>query len=580
MIASLAMPGVSPQLNAATRGVVNKRTLNFFLPIDHISLPCFMPIEIRGAYNSYAGDSSIFGTKWTFNHNIHVAPDRTRFKVMEGDGFENYYTREKNLEEAKKTLADAIIIAQKKLDSKKGGLKAGNVYDDLKRKLLSDQAFRDEQEAKLLSAPKPLGAGIYYSFSKGPSTLEMKPDGTFVRTFQNKSAEYFNPGGQLVKAADKYGNALSYTYSGKNLVRINDACGGSVSFSYVSTKALEGLVQSLRDSLGREIKYEFFPNRRLKSFRNVQKELVEFTYDTIGNMLTLSITKPPQFTKDVQKETVQLAYNAQYEVTKETQPDGREIKYSRSFVANNPNHSLTEISEFQKGKLISREIQEAKLKEFESITKFDGNGKELGKETKKLSPTTGYTTSDLDEHGRGELIDYDANTGNPLRRETVPSGEITEFEYNLGCNQVSKVKTKRAGAVTSEANFNYDVQCNPIKANELEKGKKTVDISLAWNKQGKISFLTDELAKKQIAFTYWKFGKTESITLKDVGTLLVKYSPAGDIEKVDTFPNGKGKDRFKTTDTIAANGVILQEVKSTLDAIMSHLKPSGINIGL
>ena len=53
-----------------------------------------------------------------------------------------------------------------------------------------------------------------------------------------------------------------------------------------------------------------------------------------------------------------------------------------------------------------------------------------------------------------------------------------------------------------------------------------------------------------------------------------------DIEKVDTFPHGKGKDRFKKIETVTANGMILQEVKGALDSILGYLRPSGINIGL
>lgn len=567
-------------LDAETRWQVNRKTLNFFLPIDMLSLPCYMPIEVRGAYNSYSGDSSIFGYKWTFNHNIRVVPDQTRFKVTEGDGFDNYYTREKNLEEAKNVLVDQIIIAQKKNDSKSGGLKTATVYEELKRRLSSDQSFREEQAIKLLPAARPLGAGMYYSLSRGPSTLELKADGTFVRTFQNKSVELFNKDGQLIKSSDKFGNALSYSYGGKNLVRINDGCGGSVNFSYKSDKALEGFVDAIRDSLGREIKFEFFPNKRLKSFRTLQKELIEFTYDTVGNITTLEITKPSNDPKQANKCKVQIFYNSQYEVQKLVEANGHETHYSRSFVANNPNHSISDISEFQGDKLVSREVQEAKSKEFEYVTKFDGKGNQLSKETKKISPTTGYPVSSIDDKGRGELLDYDADTGNPLRREIVPSGEVMVFEYNKVCNQVSKLQTKRGASIISEASFTYDSTCNLKRALEVQDKKTVVDISISWNPKGKIAFMRDEVEKKEIAFTYWQFGKTDSITLKDVGTLLVKYLPAGDIEKVDIFPHGKGKERFKTIDSTTANGIILSEVKSALNTMMDYLKPSGINIGL
>src|SRR5436305_803906 len=88
--------GISESASAAGPdfGQINKRTLNFFLPVNHLTLPCFMPIEIKAAYNSYANDASIFGDKWTFNHNIRVRSARNKFQITEGDGFVNSYTRE------------------------------------------------------------------------------------------------------------------------------------------------------------------------------------------------------------------------------------------------------------------------------------------------------------------------------------------------------------------------------------------------------------------------------------------------------------------------------------------------------
>ncbi len=578
----LLMSVTAPSLMAqGFRGQVNPRTLNLYLPIDHLSLPCYMPIEIKGNYNSYSNDKSLFGEKWTFNHNIRISPENTRFKLMEGDGFENYYTKEKNLEEAKNALVEQIIVAQKKEDSKKGGLKTTNVYDELKQKLLKDPAMREDLEAKLIGR-KPLGPGLYYSFSRGPSTLELKADGTFIRTFQNKSFEVFNKDGLITKSSDRNGNYITYTYQDRNVIRINDTCGGSVSFSYQQGKANEGLIAAMRDSLGRELKYDFYPNRRLKSFRNLQNELIEYVYDNVGNLLSLTTTssKKTPLEKEPKKEVIKFTYNAQYEVEKQIGPDNIETRYSRKFVANNNNHSLTEITKLKNGKTLSREVKEYKTREFEIETKFDGAGKEIKKEIRKISSETGYPTSVLDEKGQGELFVYDANSGAILKRTTVPGGDVFDYKQSPECNLVSNIKMSRGGKVFSDAEFKYDSKCNLISAKETQGGKTVVSISVKWNPQGKISFLSDNIAKKEVAFTFWKFGKAESITLKDVGTLLVKYLPAGDIEKVDTFPHGAGKKRFQSIEPSAANGIILQEVRAALDSMIGYLKPSGVNIGL
>lgn len=551
---------------------VNVRTLNFFLPLDQMSLPCFMPIEIKAAYNSYSGSSSIFGEKWTFNHNIRIKPHIYRYDVYEGDGFVNPYYKEKNLEEAKAALVDQIVIAKKKADSQSGGVKASTVYEDLRRQAMKDESFRDEQAEKMLGGVKLVGAGTYYGLSRGPSTLEVKQDGTFKRSFQNGASEIFDNQGRIVKSVDRNGNFIDYVYTGENLSRINDMCGRYVTFGYQADPAMKNLIASVKDSLGREIKYSFFPTKRLKAVQDFNKKTTEFTYDKSGNMLSLTMPNPA--------ENFTLEYNEKFEVIKQKGPGAIETRYDRTFVANNINHSITKVTKFSNGKMTGQEVQEVKRGEFESSTKFDGSGKEIKKETRKISAETGYPVSILDQSGQGDLFDYDKNSGNLLRREAVPSGEAMEFRYDLRCNQVAKITSLQAKKIVSEMNFIFDDKCNLKESTEVAGSTKKASVALKYTPQGKIAFMIDQVDNKEIAFTYWRYGKPESITLKDVGTLLVKYTDAGDIEKVDTFPHGKGAARFKDMSPTARQTEILGEVRQALDKMLNYLRPAGLNIGL
>lgn len=554
---------------------VNSKTLNLFLPIELLTLPCFMPIEIKTSYNSYASDSSLFGNKWTFNYNLRIRADGPKFVLMEGDGFENVYTKERTLEESKRVLVDQIMVEQRKADVKAGGLKSPAAYDELKRKLMSDATHRAELENKLLGKNRTPQPGTYYSFARGPSTLEFKADGSFKRTFQNGAFDLFDKDGKLTKTSDRHGNSLEFSYLGKNLVKINDVCGRSVSLSYKADKAFEGLVDTIKDTLNRELRFEFTNDRNLRQFRTPKSEVIEFTYDKVGNLKTYALTNASK-----QRQMISLDYNAQYEVQRESTMDQEEKRYKRTFVANNPNHSVSEITRVKNEKIVSREVQEYKAKEFETITRYDAKGEQVGKETRKISPVTGYPSSILDEAGRGDLFEYDQATGNLLKRQSIPQGEIQEYEYDSKCNQIKKLKVTRPGQPVAETEFKFDPKCNLLSADEKQNGKATVSIGITWNSQGKISFLRDLLGKREIAFTYWKYGKPESITLRDVGTLFVKYTVFGDIEKVDTFPHGMGKKRFEGVDKSASNALILNEVKTALDDILGFLRPSGLNIGL
>jgi len=554
---------------------VNIRTLNFFFPVDeHLVLPCVMPIEIKIAYNSYSGEASIFGEKWTFNHHIRVSKGTNRLEVMEGDGFLNAYTKERNLELNKASQIEQIIVAQKKADVQSGGLKSQQAYDELKRRLSSDEAYRDEQANKLLSTARPITPGVYYSFSRGPSTVELKEDGSYIRKFQNGSAEFFNKEGRLLKTQDRNGNFISYAYAGTNLSRINDQCGRYVSFFYQADPLVKNFIQKLQDSIGRTITYEF-AGKRLKSYVDANGRKMEFDYDKSGNVVRLKSTKPTQA-----PDTIDLSYNDKFEVLDQKGPGTKETRYKRTFVANNPNHSITEISKFEGGKSAGRELHEFRVKEYETVTKFDPSGKEVSREVKTISPATGYPTSILDAQGRGDKFIYDAKSGNLLKREATPSGEAMEFEYEDRCSQVKSMKTSNRGKPVSEMRFKFDQKCNLKEAEEIADGKQRVYISLDYLKNGKLAFLRDKVGKKEIAFTYWIYGKPESITLRDTGTLLVKYSNVGDIEKVDTFPHGASAARFKGQAKAEYQSVILAEVRAALDSMLSYLRPAGLNIGL
>lgn len=553
---------------------VNVRTLNFFLPVVHLSMPCFVPIEIKAAYNSYSGESSIFGKKWTFNHNIRVRDAITHFEVIEGDGFVNRYTREKNLEKATQALVQKIMIELKKKDVKEKTKKDESAYKAIEKKLKDDKAYREESARKLIKIARPLGPGDYHSLMRGQSKLVKRQDGSFLREFQNGSKEYFDPKGRLIRSEDRNGNHLSYVYQGEYLIRITDMCKRSVNFAYYKDAAKRGLVASVRDDLGRTVKYQYDSGRRLTTLtKSEDNSVVSYRYDKNGYMVEMSDSSKPN-------EKISLSYNERFEVTEQKGPGNRRTKYARTFVNDNPNHSITQIEKYKGDQLISREEHEFKIGEYEVVTIY-GRGKQVSKKTtKKFSAATGYPESILDDKGNGDLFTYDKSTGNLLSRKSVPSGETTTFKYESRCNQVNQVTVAKLKKSLKVTTYQFDQRCNVIEATEVTDNKKTGKVKVSYTSHGKTKFLRDLINKIEIAFTYWKYGKPESITLRDVGTLLVKYKPAGGIRKVDTFPHGKGKERFKNQDKEAVQRKILQQVRGSLDSVLKYLRPAGLRIGL
>ncbi|MGA0164601.1 MAG: hypothetical protein ACO3LE_10230, partial [Bdellovibrionota bacterium] len=157
--------------------------------------------------------------------------------------------------------------------------------------------------------------------------------------------------------------------------------------------------------------------------------------------------------------------------------------------------------------------------------------------------------------------------------------ESIEFKYNPKCNLIQNINRKLPDESQTQLNFTFDSRCNVIEAIENSGKTKTAHVSAEYTPQGKTKFLRDLKNNLEIALTYWEFGKPESITLRNVGTLLVKYQKNGEIEGVDTFPHGAGKERFKDQDPTKYQAVILREVRSALDNILQYLRPAGLSMG-
>jgi YD repeat-containing protein len=350
-------------------------------------------------------------------------------------------------------------------------------------------------------------------------------------------------------------------------------CGRSVEFAYFSTPAARGLVRSISDSLGRTMTYNYDGNRQLVNYVDAQKITHDFRYDKKGNSVEYKNSSDPS-------ASFTITYNEESEVRSQLGPEKNRSEYKRSYIANDRNNSITEIQKFDGAALVGREIHEFKLGEYEIVTKYDKSGKELSKITKRFSKQTGYPVSILDAKGEGDLFEYSGDTGNIISRENVVSKEKLTYTYEPRCNQVNGLKISRPGVPTKETQYKFDGRCNVIEAVQTQSGNRIGWIEVKHNAQGRAAFLLDKQNNSQIAFTFWQYGKPESITLRDVGTLLVKYKPDGEMEEVKTRPHGKGEARFKAQDSAANQAVILREVRSTLDVMLGLLRPAGLTIGL
>ncbi|TVQ79737.1 MAG: RHS repeat protein [Bradymonadales bacterium] len=563
---------VLPSLSRADAPLPNLRTLNFYLPAEFLSLPCDAQIEIRGAYNSYAGSESVFGRKWTFNYNVKVEPGISFFEIIEGDGFRNRYNRERNLEEANRALVETILVEVRKQDAQRGSLRENRVYEEMRTRLLSDRAMREAEAQRLITTARPLGPGTYYSLARGRSSLVKKEDESFERDFQDGSRQFFDRQGRLVRSEDRNRNRLDFIYQGNQLVRINDSCGGWVRLDYYPEGPRAGLIRSLTDSLERQVSFEYDEARHLIAVNGPDGRTRGFRYNAQSNMTRLTDSSEA-------KHNFELAYNQAQEVERKTGPGNRVIRFTRTFVGEDRNHSITEVVYFNGETRDRRETHEFKLEDFEQVSRYNAQNEQVSRTTRRLSPTTGFVASETDQQGRGFAFEYDA-TGRVTKREALPSGETLVFRYGDRCQFPTGMDRKREGRPTIEIEFRFDPRCNLTRVVEKEGDKVTREIELRNNDKGRPSFMIDNTRNQALAFEYWK-GKPSSISLRDVGTLRVAYLPNGEFGQVTVEPHGKAVKRFEGQEAHQYQPIILSEVRAAIEYYRNnYLRPAGLEIGI
>ena len=543
--------------SAVPRVEVNKRTLNCFVQIGLVKLPCYVPIEIQLSYNSYSGESSIFGKKWTFNQNAYLKRDGLALTVIEGDGFEHRYVVQENLRSASDAEIAQLVKLRMQTDELTGGPADNKVYEDYRKRLAQDQDFRHEQLRSIYQGV-PLSAGIYRSFSRGSSTVKKRQDGNYVRAVQAR-VEEFNTDGLLVRSRDRNGNTLTYTYSGGKLQRIADDCGGFVEFS-VDSKS--GLITSMVDSSGQRISFEHDTNKCLTAYTIGQRKM-QFEYDVIGNLLNWSLNAG-------QRESFE--YNEGGEVVIQTSGT-RRMNYKRRFMEGRKDASGTEIEIFQDGRLARREVHDFEYGQKEAFKAYDVQSSLRESEVRLLSPKTGMPLSILKDDGTGQEFEYDS-AGRITKQTIVPTGRAVTFVYGEQCEEPALLRIAQPGKAEREFIVSFDNRCNKSEVEERVNGRTRARLRLSYTRG-----LTEEInawfpdEEYTLRIEYGPHLKPERVTLVDVGSIQVSYDKELNISRTTTSPHGKGTERWRGV--AGAESFIVPQIKAKQDRVFEILHQPG-----
>lgn len=147
---------------------------------------------------------------------------------------------------------------------------------------------------QFLVFPAAPGGG-WSSPTQGGATLRQEPDGSRIVRYQTGQTFTYRSDGRLAAMADPNGNTFRLQYSASNdLTEVIDPVGG-----VLRLEVADGLVRSVTQKSGEQVRYSYTPDRRLASVTDVRGHTTTYSYDAATGLL-MKIQRP---TGDLQEYT-------------------------------------------------------------------------------------------------------------------------------------------------------------------------------------------------------------------------------------------------------------------------------------
>jgi len=382
---------------------------------------------------------------------------------------------------------------------------------------------------------------------KSPYTTDRlySSEGYFVIEKLNGIKYYFDSNGKLVKVTDKKGNGYTYEYSGSTIV-VKDTLGNLLA---TITKDSEGRIVSIEDAKGNEITYTYDTNGNLVSYTDRNGKTTTYEYDTSGLITKVIGPDGNAFVENEydsegrvikQKDGSGNITTFEYDpvpgtlisaTTIVTYPDGTVQTYK------NLNTLPTEIS-----------VGDATVKyEYDANNQLskviDPNGKEWKYErnndgliTKAIDPAGNVYEYTYDDNGNliavkdpnGKVTTYTYDENNNLVKITLPDGNSTTIEYNA-----QNLPTKITDPLGNSIEYAYNTR-ELVSSVKLPNG---ATYSYEYDELGNVVKVTDPLGR-ETTYTYDNEGRLIKITNPAGYETKFEYNAYGDLIKV-TDPKGR-----------------------------------------
>ncbi len=493
---------------------VNLRNANLYVEHPDVRVQrAGIPLEIVRVYNSRSNVNGRFGYGWTTNLDIvaFAAPDGS-ILVSDSDGFILRFTYGgEPRERVMVRYVDALVKARRAQDRRAGSERNTGYYEQLRQELLTDPGRREAMGQVLQTtkiAPQP---GSYTSFDRGTEKLELRGDGTMVRSRADGTRYEFDQEGKLRLYGDtnRRGMRLDYDKQ-KRLTRVTHTEGGSVSLTW----GPGGLVTELLDNEGRRVKYKYDADRNLIQVLGPAQRKLAYAYDDEHNLTASRVADGSGFQVKYDKgrdwvtalkegDSVirydwELLDHHRYGVTV-TDPDGRKTRHEYD-------------DEAHRSVLI------------------DANGNRT--ET-LLSPCCAKPLEV--KHADGGVTRYDYDNNARLVGIEHPDGRKVRFAYHPEWSKIIQ-------ALYSDGRrylYKYDGAGNLVQAVDVS-GRQ---LDLKYGRNGKVAQITDKRGNVY-TFRYDPSGRPVEIAKGSEGALAIRYGAMGEISSTEIVEGDASRGAF------------------------------------
>jgi RHS repeat-associated protein len=358
--------------------------------------------------------------------------------------------------------------------------------------------------------------------------------------------------GRITSVTDPAGNVQTYAYDAAgDLIGHTDRENNETTFTYLATPAHH--LEEIHDALGRTpIRNEYYPDGRIQRHTDAYGKTIEYAHDVTGRQEVVT---------DREGNVRVLHYDGRGNVTKEVQPDGKQIL--RTFDGRNNRTSETEPHEqtnltpaTTSWTYDAADNVTSTTDPLNNVTSQTYNARRQiltstdarSKTTTNVYDVKGNLTSTTDADGHVTTFTYDTK-GNLLSQSQTVNGlvETTTNTYDAFGNLLTE--TDALGRVTTST---YDTQGNrktETRTRTLPGGAtETLTTSYVYDKNGRLTKATDpdgtftetvyDAAGRQTS-TKDKLGRATTFEYDDMGRLTKTIYPDTTFEE-STY-DGEGR---------------------------------------